>query len=86
MEKRIVVSNAIHNNIYVAAPNRVGKEDATNGSGYMTFYGTSFVADPWGEIVSDAQTIEDEIILAEIDLHEKSTFLLFSIPIVFHIT
>ncbi|WP_289140133.1 carbon-nitrogen hydrolase [uncultured Brevibacillus sp.] len=68
--RKAIVSNAIHNNIYVAAPNRVGREDATNGKGYITFYGNSFVADPWGEIISEAQTIEDEIILAEIDLLE----------------
>lgn len=68
--RKAIVSNAIHNNMYVAAPNRVGREDATDGSGYMTFYGTSFLADPWGEIVSEAQTKEDEIILAEIDLNE----------------
>jgi N-carbamoylputrescine amidase len=68
--RRAIVSNGIHNNMFVAAPNRVGREEATDRSGCMTFYGTSFLADPWGEIVCEAQTQQDEIVLAEIDLNE----------------
>lgn len=68
--RKAITANAIHNNMYVAAPNRVGRELADDGSGAMTFYGTSFVADPWGEIVEEAKTTEEEIILAEVDLNE----------------
>lgn len=68
--RKAIVSNAIHNNIYVAVPNRVGREIATNSGGCLTFYGTSFIADPWGEIVAEAQTTNDEIIQAEINLNE----------------
>jgi N-carbamoylputrescine amidase len=68
--RKAIVSNGIHNNMFVAAPNRVGQEKASDGTGSMLFYGTSFIADPWGEIVEEAKTTQDEIIMAEIDLSE----------------
>jgi N-carbamoylputrescine amidase len=46
--------------MFVAAVNRVGVEDQ------MTFYGESFVADPFGEILVQAGA-EEEILLADLD-------------------
>jgi N-carbamoylputrescine amidase len=42
--RRAMVGHAVSNTIHVAAANRVGNE------GGQLFYGTSFIADPWGEI------------------------------------
>jgi len=44
----IIRSHAIANNVFVGAPNRVGTEAD------MTFYGRSFVAGPFGEILASA--------------------------------
>lgn len=65
-----IKAHGIHNNVFIGAVNRVGREDATDGSGFMTFYGSSFVSDPWGEIISKAETKEDEIIYADICYEE----------------
>lgn len=55
-------SHASLNGVYVAAANRVGKEDN------LEFWGNSFIADPFGEIVAQASGSKGEILLAEIDL------------------
>ncbi len=61
-------AHGIHNNLYVAAVNRVGREDSSEG--FMEFYGRSFISDPWGRVVKEAATREDEIIMASLDLSE----------------
>ncbi|MFS0863995.1 carbon-nitrogen hydrolase [Fredinandcohnia sp. 179-A 10B2 NHS] len=61
-------AHGIHNNLFIAAVNRVGREDSKEG--YMEFYGRSFISNPWGTVIEEAKTKEDEIILAELDLSE----------------
>jgi N-carbamoylputrescine amidase len=58
-------SHAIANGIYVAAVNRVGYE-GTKESG-LEFWGSSFVADPFGRIVAEASTNKEEILVVECD-------------------
>jgi N-carbamoylputrescine amidase len=54
-------SHAVANGVYVAAVNRVGRE------GKIRFWGNSFVAGPFGEIVAHAGGERDEILLARCD-------------------
>ena len=54
--------HAIANGLYVAAVNRVGKEGA------LKFWGSSFVAGPFGEIDRRAGADREEIIIADCDL------------------
>lgn len=61
-------AHGIHNNLFIAAVNRVGREDSQEG--YMEFYGRSFISNPWGTVIEEAKTKDDEIILAELDLSE----------------
>lgn len=61
--QNVIVSHAITNGLFVAAPNRIGAE------GDMNFYGNSFIADPFGNILSKADEAET-IILAECDLEK----------------
>lgn len=65
-----VKAHGIHNNMYICAVNRVGREDAVDGSGFMTFYGRSFVSDPWGNIMTEGSRDKEEVIIAELDLDE----------------
>jgi N-carbamoylputrescine amidase len=58
-------SHAIANGVYVAAVNRVGHEDEPGTEG-LTFFGRSFVADPFGVSVADAGE-GDEILVARCD-------------------
>jgi N-carbamoylputrescine amidase len=53
-------AHAIANGLYVAAPNRIGHEDEPGTDG-ITFFGQSFIADPFGRYV--AQAGEDEAVL-----------------------
>jgi agmatine deiminase len=54
--------HAIANSIHVAPVNRVG------GEGELKFWGTSFVADAFGNIVKQGSTAKEEIVLAKVDL------------------
>lgn len=62
-----VKAHGIHNNLYIAALNRLGIEDATNGSGYMSFYGKSFISDPYGRILASGGMAEDSAIICDVD-------------------
>jgi N-carbamoylputrescine amidase len=58
-------SHAIANGVYVAAANRVGHESEPGTDG-ITFFGRSFVADPFGAYVAEAGE-HDEILIARCD-------------------
>lgn len=55
-------SHSIANGVFVAAPNRVGKEGA------LEFWGGSFVSDPNGNLLAKATHEKEEILYAECDL------------------
>jgi len=60
--------HAISNGCYIAAVNRVGYEPSPDGNSGIEFWGSSFVSDPSGKIISKAPTDREEIIITEIDL------------------
>jgi N-carbamoylputrescine amidase len=57
--------HAIANGLYVAAVNRVGHEGPSNGG--LDFWGSSFVADPFGRVIAEASSSNEEILIAECD-------------------
>ena len=61
-------SHAIANGVYVAAVNRVGHEIAETGSAGIEFWGSSFVADPFGVVIAQAAGDKEEVLLADIEL------------------
>jgi N-carbamoylputrescine amidase len=60
--RRVMVGHAVANTMHVAAANRVGNEAG------QVFYGTSFIADPWGEIVAELDRTEEGVLVQAIDL------------------
>jgi N-carbamoylputrescine amidase len=58
----VMRAQAIMNRVFIAAVNRVGQEEK------IDFYGGSFVADPWGNVVKRASTGGPEIVYADLDL------------------
>lgn len=56
--------HAVANGVYVAVPNRVGRE------GKLKFWGGSFVAGPSGEILAQAGSEREEILIARCDLEK----------------
>ena len=57
--------HAIANGIYVAAVNRVGYEGPPENG--LEFWGGSFVADPFGQVVAEASHDREEMLIAEGD-------------------
>jgi N-carbamoylputrescine amidase len=55
-------AHAIANGVFVAAVNRVGAE------GNLTFWGNSFVADPFGRVIARASTKREETLIVPCDL------------------
>jgi N-carbamoylputrescine amidase len=55
-------AHAIANGVYVVVVNRVGHE------GKLTFWGQSFVADPFGRIIAKASADQEEVLVVECDL------------------
>ena len=60
--------HAIANSVFVAAINRVGRENQ------MRFFGQSFVSDPFGKIIKVASKSKDEVVVAKIDLSRNKFF------------
>jgi N-carbamoylputrescine amidase len=55
-------AHAIANGVFVAAVNRVGRE------GSLTFWGNSFVADPFGRVLARAAVDREETLIVSCDL------------------
>ena len=62
-----MVGHAVSNCMPVIAANRVGAEDDHGGKA-QRFYGTSFIANEWGDIVLDLNDEETGVMVATFDL------------------
>lgn len=62
-------SHAIANALPVLSCNRTGKEISASGQSAIDFWGGSFVAGPQGEIIAEAPNNKDNVLLADINLH-----------------
>ena len=60
--RRAMLGHAVSNTMHVAAANRVGTEAG------QCFYGTSFIADPWGEVIAELNRTEHGVLVCELDL------------------
>ncbi len=65
--RRVMQGHAAANIMPVLASNRIGLEAGRNGTA-MTFYGTSFIAGPTGDIVAEAGRTEEAVLTATFDL------------------
>jgi N-carbamoylputrescine amidase len=66
--KTIQRAHAVANGIYVAVVNRVGFEGKPEkGDPGIDFWGNSFVADPSGQLLSEAGNDKEEILVVECD-------------------
>ena len=59
-------SHAIANGIYVAAVNRIGFEGPAERG--LEFWGHSFLADPFGQVMIEASSDAEEILIADCDV------------------
>lgn len=59
-------SHAVANGVFVASVNRVGKE------GKIQFWGSSFVAGPFGQLLAQASSAKEEVLIADCDFSRIS--------------
>lgn len=64
-----IVGNGITAGLFMVAINRIGDE------GDITFYGTSFVSDPYGRILCQAPRDEAAVLVAQLDLAQRRDWL-----------
>jgi N-carbamoylputrescine amidase len=62
-------SHAVANGCYVAAINRLGLEQPAGGEG-LEFWGHSFVAGTSGQILAQASTDKEEVLVTPLDLSQ----------------
>jgi N-carbamoylputrescine amidase len=66
-------AHAIANGVYVGVVNRVGHEtgnirgNQVKGAG-LEFWGGSFLCDPFGQVIAEASSDKEEILVGEVDL------------------
>lgn len=64
--------HAVANGLPVITVNRIGHEaDPSGRTKGITFWGSSFVAGPQGELLAQASTQDEEVIVVTVDLHRS---------------
>jgi N-carbamoylputrescine amidase len=72
MWRRAMQGHAVSNCMPVVAANRTGLESEQGEDG-QTFYGHSFIADEWGDLVAEFGAGESGVLLAQLDLTRAAT-------------
>jgi N-carbamoylputrescine amidase len=67
--QQVIVANGISNGTFMVAINRIGTEEP------LTFYGSSFVSDPYGRVLAQAQRDQPAVIVADLDLDQRRDWL-----------
>ena len=67
--QQVIVGNGIANGTFMVAINRIGHEDP------LTFYGSSFISDPYGRILVQAPRDEPAVLVADLDLDQRRDWL-----------
>ncbi|GGN93008.1 hypothetical nitrilase/cyanide hydratase and apolipoprotein N-acyltransferase [Actinoplanes lobatus] len=67
--QQVIVGNAIANGLFMVVPNRTGDE------GRISFYGSSFIADPYGRILAQAPRGREAVLVADLDLDQRRDWL-----------
>ena len=67
--EKVIVANGIANGTFMVAVNRIGSEPP------LTFYGSSFVSDPYGRMLVQAPRDEPAVLVADLDLDQRRDWL-----------
>lgn len=60
-------SHSIANGVYVAGVNRVGLEVFVPDTPGIQFWGSTFLSDPFGVIIAEADTETEQVVIGEVD-------------------
>jgi N-carbamoylputrescine amidase len=67
--ERVITANGIANGTFMVAVNRIGTEEP------LTFYGSSFISDPYGRKLVQAPRDEPAVLVADLDLDQRRDWL-----------
>jgi N-carbamoylputrescine amidase len=67
--QQVIVANGIANGVFMVAVNRIGEEPP------LTFYGSSFISDPYGRKLVVAPRDKAAVIVADLDLDQRRDWL-----------
>ncbi len=67
--QQVIVANGIANGTFMVAVNRIGHEPP------LTFYGSSFISDPYGRVLVQAPRDEPAVLVADLDLDQRRDWL-----------
>jgi N-carbamoylputrescine amidase len=73
--ERVIVANGIANGTFMVAINRIGTEERADGGPPLTFYGSSFVSDPYGRVLAQAPRDRPAVLVADLDLDQRRDWL-----------
>ena len=65
----VIIGNGIQNGTFMVAVNRIGTEPP------LTFYGSSFISDPYGRKLVQAPRDEAAVLVADLDLDQRRDWL-----------
>lgn len=71
--RQMIVANGLANATFMVAINRIGTE------GQMTFYGSSFMSDPYGRVLVQAGLDKKSVLVADLDLNHRRDWLNFGL-------
>ena len=67
--EQVIRAHGITNGTFMVVPNRIGTE------GSVTFYGSSFVSDPYGRVLVQAPRDRPAVLVADLDLDQRRDWL-----------
>ncbi len=67
--QQVIVANGVANGTFMVAINRIGIEEP------LTFYGSSFISDPYGRVLVQAPRDEPAVLVADLDLDQRRDWL-----------
>ena len=73
--QQVIVGNGIANGTFMVAVNRTGTERVAADAPEITFYGSSFISDPYGRVLVQAPRDRPAVIVADLDLDARSDWL-----------
>jgi N-carbamoylputrescine amidase len=67
--QQVIAANGVANGTFMVAINRIGEE------GPLTFYGSSFISDPYGRVLVQAPRDKPAVLVADLDLDQRRDWL-----------
>jgi N-carbamoylputrescine amidase len=67
--QQVIVANGINSGLFMVVPNRTGDEGA------LSFYGSSFISDPYGRVLVQGPRDEEAVLVADLDLDQRRDWL-----------